>query len=528
MAYVNVPRRGFRGFGGYNDLPGVDPSTTSGGQAFKNQASSVASTVSDQSKASAISFAQDQLSNYPSAASVEAQYEKYKSYLNSIPNFKPGDLRDPSKCVDLMKQALIAYAKANGYPTTTKEAERELAAYAASIAASELGVDIPAHWPSNMKDLKSVAVDLACTAVIMYTGADPRSLTVVYDALLDGKLSPAECEAIGATAGAIAGAVIGQAFGIPAPIGAFIGGLIGKDIGGTIGQIFGAGPSGAEEMQSRIDAARSWANSTLQQANALCSDARSVYWKTFDQLLLAIELQWETQEVQIGWQFDLRWFGTAGQGFYQSWDPSSKTFSGPYTSAFRADVIGHSPGTVCPASGPCKYTNESVYGCAYNYGCPYPVVPNIPSPPMFTRVVQAFLARGAMWIDPSKRQYQCSYKLPGSGASSLLDGTAKQQWLSAMASDLKAEQAAVKSLQMLSVTIVGDLVKTAASVGAEKAIVEKLKMNTAQIAEASFQRSLALSKAKDTGKNLSDLLNYGAFALGAGLLGATLWKRSRS
>lgn len=531
MSYAAVPRRA-GGFSGYNDLPGADPNALPSMATYRAEATATANTVADQSKAQAIAFAQQQLQNYPSAAEVLSEYNQYSSYFQAIKGFDPKDLQDPSKCVDLMKQALIAYAKANGYPTTTAEAEKQLAAYAVSIASSQFGVDIPPNWPSNMKDLKSVAIDLACTAVVMETGVDPKSLTVVVDALMDGKLSEDECTAIGTAAGAIAGAVIGQAFGIPAPIGAFIGGLIGGDIGGTLGEIFGAGPSGTEEMNSRIADARNWSNAQLSQANALCASARSSYWQAFDQLLLATELQWETAEEKIGWRFGIRWFGIEtytklGQSFSHAWDPATRRFSGGVTTANRASVVAsRSIATHYTENGLDKVSHDTEYdyGCRFGFGCPYPVAAGLPLPIGNTaRVAQAFLARGALWLPVEQRNYQCSYPLPT--VTELFDGNAKEAWLRAMCADLAQEQAAVKALQILSVTIVGDLVKTTATVAAEKAMNDLLRQSQSQLNASSLARGYALAQAKVTGKNLSDLINYGTLALGAGLLAAAVWKK---
>jgi hypothetical protein len=534
MSYAVVPRLG--GFGSYNTLPPVDPNSVPSVASYRAQANAALTGIGDQSKAQAVAFAEQQLQNYPSAASVLAEYQEYSGYLKSIKGFNVDDLKDPSKCADLMKQALIAYAKANGYPTTTKEAEQALAVYAASVAASEFGVSIPPNWPSNLKDLKSVAVDLACTAVVMVWGVDPKSLTVVVDALMDGKLSESECTAIGTAAGAIAGAVIGQAFGIPAPIGAFIGGLIGGDIGGTLGEIFGAGPSGTEDMNARLDAAKSWGQAQLAQAQALCTSSRSAYWQTFDQLLLAIELQWEIAEEKIGWRFDLRWFGLEtytklGQPFSHAWDPNAGFFTGPLTTANRAQQVGRGQEYVTHytdknGQDATARSTEYTYGCPYDFGCPYPVVQNLPMPlGSSARVAQAFLARGALWIPTERRNYQCSFKLPAT--TDLFDDATKRDWITAMCIDLNQEQSAVAALQILSVTVVGDLVKTTAMVAAEKGIYEILKLNAVELNRASLARGQALAQAKATGTQLSDLLNYGVLALGAGLLAATLWKKKR-
>lgn len=520
MSYVGVPRRA--GYAGYNDLPGADLVKLPSAQDYKNQASAAASSIADQSKAQAINFAEQQLQNYPSAAQVLGEYSQYAGYLRSIPGFNPADLQDPAKVVGLMKQALIAYAKDNGIPTNTAEFE----AYVTSVAASQFGVSLPTSWPMNVKDLKSVAVDLACTAVVMYTGVDPKILTVTVDALMDGEITEHEAEAIGACAGAIAGAVIGQAFGIPAPIGAFVGGLAGQYVGGTIGQIFGA--TNHPTQQEMMDEARKWANATLDRANAACSEARSLYWRTFDQMIQAIELQWETSEVKLGWRFGIRWFGIEtysqrGQAFSHAWDPTKSAFTGDYTSAWRASQVGSGTPmeTHYSDAGVDKVQRSMVYtyGCSFNFGCPYPVVPGIPMPPgNAARVGQAFLARGALWIPVEQRHYQCRYPPSQNDFDTLA-------WTDSMQRDLNGEIAAVKALRILSVTVVGDLIKTSAVVAAEKSMNDLLKTSAVQLNANALNRASDLRHAQATGKQLSDLLNYGTLALGAGLLGAVFWKR---
>jgi len=522
MSYAYVPKRGYAG---YDDLV---PSPTAAAKAYqqqlKAQAQATGQQMLDASKAQAIAFAEQQLNNYPSAAQVLLQFNEYKAYFDAIPGFNLDDLRDPKKCIALMKSALIAYAKANGYPTTTKEAEDQLAAYAASVAASELGITIPPTWPSNLKDLKSVAVDLACTAVVMETGIDPRSMTVVVDALMDGKLSESECEAIGTTAGAIAGAIVGQAFGVPAPIGAFIGGLAGGYVGGTIGQIFGATnhPTTAE-LLSQFRAAE---QAMRDQANAACSSARAIYWQIFDQLILATELQWEVAEVnQVGWRFGLRWYGTEtytplGGAFSLSWDPATRTFSGPVTTANRAIPVSHQNWEIYPAGAtqPIRTTVYN-YGCPFSFGCPYPPLPPGIDAGGYDRTVAAFLARGALWIPPAQRQTECSLPLD--------DSYDLYAYRVALQVAVNQEQQAVQALRILSVTVIGDLVKTAASVAAEKAVHDTLRLSVADLNAAQIARGAALSQAQKTGQNLSDLLNYGVLALGVGLLGSALWKRRK-
>lgn len=523
MSYASIPRQ--RGYAGYNDQPGADPAKYAI-SALQSQDGSAA----DQSKADAIAFAQAQIANYPPASALADQYNQYKAYLTAISGFDAhAFLTDPKAAEAWMKEALVAYAAANGIPTNTAQAK----AYIASIASGALGVPIPSDWPTTTKDLKKVAYDFAATACVMYTGVDPKIISVTAEALMDGKLTPDECEAIGGTAGAIAGAAIGQAVGIPAPIGAFIGNLVGRDIGGTLGQIFGAGPSGTEEMEARIAAMKSWETATVQQANRLCTDARKTYWDTFDQLILATEVQWQAAEAKIGWKFDLRWFGIEsyskfGQSFSHAWDSTNRRFDGPLITSNRAALFKkESTCVLASGSNKCIPGVEYTYFCSYAYGCPYPPLPpGLNGPTGFARDVSAYLARGALWLPPIARQVGCSYPLPS--ALDLMDSQTKDKWLHAMCSDLQQEQAALEALKILSVTVIGDLVKTAASVAAEKAMHDQLMQSRNQLNRNALARGQALAAAKSTGKNLSDLLNYGVLALGAGLLGVALYRREKS
>lgn len=534
MAYVSTRRSNFLGLGSaFNDIPGASPTSIPSVNDLQKQAAA----VGDASKAQAIAYAQQQLTNFPSTATLMAEYNEYSGYLSAIPGFNPADLKDPTKCAALMKEALINYAKDNGFPTTTADAEKQLEEYAFQTAMSyAVGVKIPDNWPSNLRDLKSVAVDLACTAVVMETGIDPRMISVTAQALADGKLSPEDCKAIGTCAGAIAGATIAQSFGIPAPIGAFIGGAVGGMVGTTFSQIFSLGQSGAEEVQGRLDAMSKWESDVLSEAQAACLSMRSTYWQTFDNLVYATELQWELAEAQVGWKFELRWFGreaatpNMGQPFSHAWDPTKQTFTGAETSAWRAvRGAGYTSavdyGYDDKGNSITHYSTYYDYKCPFDYGCPYPTVPGVNSPPGISRTVQAFLARGALWVPPASRNYKCSFQFPPVATNF---GDMTDEWASSVRADLQAEQAAVSALQILSVTVIGDLIKTSAANSAERKMNDMLTASKDQLTGAFLARGVALSQAKRTGQNLSDFLNYGMLVLGAGLLGTLLWKKRKS
>jgi hypothetical protein len=165
------------------------------------------------------------------------------------------------------------------------------------------------------------------------------------------------------------------------------------------------------------------------------------------------------------------------------------------------------------------------YHCPYEYGCPYPVVSGLPMPEgNAARVGQAFLARGALWQPPGVRHVQCSYP------PATLDqefNLAKYDWVDAMKLDLMYEQASIRALEILSVTVVGDLVKTTAVVAAEKTMNDLLKASQYDLNQAALRRGQALQTAQRTGENLSNLLNYGMLALGIGALSALAWKKNR-
>ncbi len=521
MSYAAV--RGL-GDGFFDTLPGVkDPK----GAAVDTLRAQVQAT-GDESKAQAIAFAEQQLATYPPASAVMAEYSRYAGYLKQISGFNPKDMADPAKAVGLLKEALIIYARENGIPTNTQEAKQALANYALQIATGATGIQIPAGFPQSLADFKKIAVNLACTAFLMATGVDPRILTVTADALMDGKLDEHDCEAIGSTAGAIAGAVACQAFGIPAPVGAFIGGLVGGMVGGTFAEIFGLhdAQEAVRAMQKAFD---QYKDAVLSQAQEACQQTRSAYWDVFDNLMLATELQWEVAEQKIGWKFGLRWFGTEswtlrGQPFSHAWDAYSKKFVGPETSDNRAALLRTELHSGYYSSGG-NQIPVNTYWCPYDYGCPYPVTPAITSGPL-ERDAQAYLARGALWIPPEKRSSTCTFAVPSADAA--FSEASKDAWLQAIRDQLNAEQAAVGSLQILSVAVVGDLVKTAATVQAEKTVYELLNRSGIDLNKAAFERAVELIHAKKFGTQLSDLLNYGALIVGLGVLGTALMKRRES
>lgn len=525
MSYQNIYGARPPSLSGYFDsVTTTDPSKN----AFVNSLQTQAEATADQSKKEAIAFAKSQLANYPPSAAVAAQYNKYAGYLTAIPGFKPGDLTDPAKAAALMQKALILYAQENGIPTNTEEAKKALASYALSIAQGYIGVPIPSGLPTNVAELKQVCIDMAATAVVMQTGVDPKLLTVTAECLLDGKLSAEDCKAIGTCAGAIAGAALAQSFGIPAPIGAFIGGKVGAMVGETFAQIFGlVDPQEAvRKMQAAFD---SFAEATLAEAQAACMRVRSAYWDTFDNMLLATELQWETSELDVGWKFGIRWYGletwsATGQPFSRAWNESAQRFIGPYTTANRA--IFYSKNTnydTYSASG--ELTARPTYRCSVDYGCPYPKVPDMGAG-ILERDAQAFLARGARWVSPDKRSTKCVFPLPAEDAA--FNGEAKQRWLNGIQQTLNAEVASTQALQILCVTVIGDLVKTAAANAAEKTINDMLKMSSDDMQRAQLQRGADLSKAKRFGTEFSNFVNYGSLFVGLGVLGMVLYQKRES
>lgn len=523
MSYAAVPR--YRGMGLIDELPRYDASHNPVVDQMKQSGQQVV----DASKAQAIAFAQQQLNNSPTTAAVVAQYDKYVSILNAIPGFKLGDLKDPDKCVGLMKQAIIMYAESQGFPVTTAQAKKDLETYALNLASGYLGVPLPDSLPENFTELKKVAIDFACTAVLMDSGIDPKLIAVTAECLLDGKLDEKDCVAIGTTAGAIAGAAVASSFGIPPCIGSFIGGAAGAMVGGTMAQIFGLHDSAAQ-VKALMASFDKLSKATVAEAQAWCTPARTAYWDAFDNFLFAVELQWEKSEVEIGWKFDLRWYGqevfaAIGQPFSHAYLPLLGKFTGPVTTGNRAvvfqkninyDTYGGNQNTITPTA---------TYWCPWEYGCPYPKPPAIPNlnGGLLERAAEAFLARGAYWIPTDQRGVTCPFPTPPDDAA--FNGETRQRWINQVLGMVNAEIAATQALNMITVSVVGDLVKTAAQVKAEKAINDTLMLSAAQMNGNAIQRSRDLVSAKKTGSELSDLVNYGLLFTGAGILGAALWKR---
>ncbi len=528
MSYVST-HQPYRGLGLFDDL-NPKQAASDYANAYANSLKAQGKAAVDASKQQAIAFAQAQLESYPTAGAVAAQYEKYAGYLKQIPNFNPADLQDPNKVVGLMQQALIIYARENGIPTNTEEAKQAVEQYALQLASSELGVPLPNHLPTNATMLKQACVDLACTSVMMQSGVDPRLATVTVECLLDGKLSGKDCETIGSCAGSIAGAQIAMSLGIPAPIGGFIGKLAGGMIGGTVAEILGlADPQDFVRALQKQE--KDLERAVLEQAQAICSSTRSMYWDAFDSLIYGTELQWRTLETKIGWKFQLRWFGqqidseASSSPFIRAFNPTTNSYTGAITPTTRAAVkIKNINYGIYDNSGKLKVT--PLYWCPFDFGCPYPASNSFASAGIYARDAEAFFARGARWIPPGpSRPAQCAFPIPT--GTEAFDEDARCAWLSKVRAVVQSETAALNSLQLLSVAVVGDLIKTAASVAAEKSIYDQLHLTETQLNDAELRRRLALSNAKETGKQLSNLLNYGMLLAGLGVLGAAFYKRNK-
>jgi hypothetical protein len=552
MSYARVPtlRRPLYGLGSaISDLPGAGVSTLKQtaadyAKAAQESGTAYANSTLSAAKQQALDYANQLISSYPSAAEVVQQYNQYASYLTAIPGFKAEDMKDPKKVVHLMEQALLNYAAANGIliPTSTAAAKADVEAYALAVASGATGIDLSQYkniTGVNAKSIENACLDIACTAVVMYTGVDPSLLTVTAESLADGKLTEKECEAIGTVAGSIAGAIIGQAVGIPVPIGAFIGGLAGGYVGGTIGEIFGlGGKSDADTMKEFAEAAAAWAD-FMKQANATyqaaCVPIQNKYWDTFDNILLGNELRWEKAELQIGWKFGLRWFGTeptqprygmtsvrnlpelVGFPFSHGWDPGTQAYVGPVTTANRA-AVDPAIWTYQLYLDSGSVTNTNVYWCPYDYGCPYPTSPTLGGG-ILERDAEAFAVRGAVWIPPAQRQPECA--LPSQFQPSEAAYVQQLNYL------LAAEWAALQGLSAISIAVSGDLVKTAAAVAAEKAINDQLTMTASEMSMAATKRTTDLAAAQTTGTNLSMFFNYSALFIGVGVLGAAFYKKRR-
>lgn len=558
MSYSTVPhRRSLYGLGSLlSDLPGagvdaLKQNATDYGNAVQQSAVGYASSVGNAAKQQAVDYANQLIQSYPSASEVLAKYNQYSQYLKAIPDFNAADMKDPKKVVHLMEEALLNYAAANGIlvPTSSAAVKADVEAYALAVASGAVGIDLSQYkniTGLNAKSLENAALDLACTAVVMYTGVDPSLLTVTAQALLDGKLTEDECKAIGTVAGAIAGGIIGQAVGIPVPIGAFIGGLAGGYIGGTIGEILGLGGKSDAEVMAEFAAERAAYLAFLKQANAnfqaACAPIQNKYWDTFDTILMGNELRWEQAEINIGWKFGLRWFGVEAvipryaatnvrnlpkyveYPFSHAWDPGSRSYTGPVTLANRA-AVDPSVWSYTLYLDTGTATQTSTYWCPFDYGCPYPTLPALGAG-ILERDAEAFAARGAVWVSPDQRTPTCALPatLTQPAYGQPLSPAGYEQQLNYL---LNAEWAALQGLSVISIAVSGDLVMTAARVAAEKALYEHLTLSAAELSLTATKRSSDLASASNTGSQLSSFLNYSSLIIGLGVLGAAFYKKKQ-
>lgn len=442
---------------------------------------------------------------------LQAEFDHWKAFGTKAGDIGTVALRGDAE--EYMNVALLEYGKSRDWPVTgnwRKDAENIAAGWSSQALRSQ-GVPISIS-PEHFNDLESAAVNISSAAVTYTTGVDPRLAQVTVQSFSDAELSESEMQAICAVAGSIAGAAVGQMFGIPAPIGAWVGGIVGDTIGGVVSDMFGLGIAAdrAERWRREKERLARQLEAMRQQANNGCSYARISYWMAFDGVLRTLEEQWQRLECEAGRRFDLRWFDRTGT--YQF------SFNRHHTKAVSCE-------------------GGTRYCCPYVYGCPYPR-PTPQGAGALDRVASAFAARGFPWPPCDNRPF-CNLKKWKEPTG--VPGYVRQDQIEAYKARLQQAYATgitgpadlalggpgpqYAALDKITVMIAGDLIQTAGAVKAELDVMRE-RGELAKGLSARYQEARAelLARAKRA-RLYNGLLNYGALAVGAGVLGYAIKKR---
>ena len=490
------------------------------------------SDVGDYAKHEATDATSQLLESNPTCAEVAREVGKWKGYADAAGSLAQHPTLENAAA--WTKRGLIAYAQAQGYNIQGKDIKQDIENVALGYGEEylrEQGIPISPHY----KDFNAAATNIcaagACYALQHFTGFNPQLAMVTIDAIKDGHITSEEAHSIGTLAGAIAGGAICQCFGVPAPIGAFIGGIVGGAIADIMSDWFGIG-SALEYLErtwqhQRIVEAAEWQRSGQEG----CSRMRATYWRCWDEVLSAIEIQWQRLECAAGARFDLRWFGNA---------PSDQFIRDPKTTLAVTAGTKQVDRWYCTGpnnlSGSCAMGKGSVtlWGCPKQYGCPYPrnVAYVGPTPVPMPRAQSALQSLGMIYpgcadrktciIAPWDRKdkdagldrYKASVKIaqdtgfnPGTeltyaGPKGTVTGPLR-----------------FKALDQARVQITGDLIRTAAAVQTELTITarnQQLAKTGLDTSELELIKQYAI--ASERSRKRTHLVNYGMLAAGLGAL----------
>lgn len=444
---------------------------------------------------------------------IEADLKQWKSYGN-----KGGEVAavvTSGDAQEWMRYGLNEYVRSQGHPVTgdvQKDIDNIARGMGEEYLASQ-GVQVSLRF----RNLEEAGVNIASAGVTYATGVDPQLVSMSAGSLADAKLSPDEIHGICALAGSIAGAAVGQAFGIPAPIGAWVGGIIGDSIGSVVVDMFNIGAAAARREKSQQEQKLRLAALEESRWKAIigCTGYRIAYWQAFDEILVAIERQWQKLEVEAGYRFHARWFGPTGS--YMMSNMRWQTH----------------------ASG-CKVKGKSRDCCPYEFGCPYPDMSDQGAGHM-ERAARLFAARGFKWPKCTER-VPCSIReVPAKcGEDSSRGAQCRSGYLAelrhwasgnefpmlASSTVMRSEQTQFHKLDQVTTLVVNDLMKTASAVKGEILVAndrERLAKYGLDADEQARRAALIASNKRRAFKRY--LVNYGTLGLGLGALGAALYGR---
>jgi hypothetical protein len=452
----------------------------------------------------------------PTRKDLQDDFDHYK---RSFPaGNAPG--KDPAAAKQWSEDYLRKYARDNGIPTT----ESDVKAIASSELTKELdrnGIPID-RLPQNKQELVDALREGAAAYVTAQTGIDPKLTEVTIEALSDGKLSDDEMRAIGSTAGAIAGAAVCQAFGIPAPIGAFFGREFGGMVGATVSQVFGIAPTPGDIERAAEAAFEAQQRALREREEKACRKYQEDVYVYVRQTITSLESQWENIERAVGTGFELRWFApafkppprslpaAAYRAGYVTPSAEQRAWLQKYDASF-CEQRGTPPGKtvdqfgrLCAIQCDPRITPKCLsslnhypaWQCNDRQGCKYPPPLPLPTnsgiltfgpfPQKELRVVSALLVNdpnaydrlvlGSAWGD------SCNLPMPGPNVTRY-NPQAVENWQRLINWRIPMTNA-VPFFRAAATSTLGDIIKTGATVKAERDVVAETRKRTAHASTA--------------------------------------------
>lgn len=263
----------------------------------------------------------NQISGYPTKASVAAKLEAYQQIVNKVGGKYPsgiqlldgggvsigvpvtGSVLEGARISrnDLTVGMLTEFAKVHDYKFP-KELQDGLTGLDAkfSFNLTDSGIS---EWVNRGSDLMNVS--LATSGQIQGYGMQAISLgTMTFEAARSGGyVSDKELSSIAMNAGATAGGIIGTIF---PGIGTAIGSLIGSAVGALVGKILGAFTK--PPFKKTLKEMKKEAKKALVDLKLYCGELEGELNDYIFKRVFEISTEWVNAEMSLGYRFPLRWF----------------------------------------------------------------------------------------------------------------------------------------------------------------------------------------------------------------------------